>query len=88
MTMLSDTGLPSLICCIDGLLRSGIASVTMEARVSMNAGSVLSVGTRTKERIPAAAARAAYSRSISLTVPMCSYTKEMGTYRGRGRGRV
>jgi len=23
LTMLSETGLPSLICCIDGLLRSG-----------------------------------------------------------------
>ena len=56
--------------------------MTIEARVSMKAGSVPSVGTRTKERMPAAAASAAYSRSISLTVPMCSYTKEMGTWVG------
>ena len=54
------TGLPSLICCIDGRLRSGRASLTIEARVSMKAGSVESVGTRTKERMPLEAARAAY----------------------------
>ena len=45
-----------MICCIDGLLRSGMASVTIEARVSMKAGSVPRVGTRTKDRMPAASA--------------------------------
>mmetsp|Transcript_385 Transcript_385/g.599 ORF Transcript_385/g.599 Transcript_385/m.599 type:complete len:200 (+) Transcript_385:146-745(+) len=79
LTMLRETGLPSLICCMDGRARSGSASVTTVARASMKPGSVPSVGTRTKERIPTDAACAAASQSISLSVPMCSKTKEMGT---------
>ena len=43
----------ALICCIDGRERSGSASTTTDASVSMNDGSVPSVGTRTKVVIPA-----------------------------------
>ena len=79
MTIESETGFPSLICCIDGRERSGSASTTTDASVSMNDGSVPSVGTRTKVVIPACLAVEAYSRSISFSVPMCSKTNEIGT---------
>mmetsp|Transcript_49574 Transcript_49574/g.160290 ORF Transcript_49574/g.160290 Transcript_49574/m.160290 type:complete len:229 (+) Transcript_49574:397-1083(+) len=65
--------------CIDGWLRSGSASWTTLASASMKSGSVPSVSTRAKEVMPACSATAASSRSISLSVPMCSNTNENGT---------
>ena len=73
-----------MICCIDGRERSGSASTTTDASVSMKDGSVPSVGTRTNVVIPACLAVEAYSRSISFSVPMCSKTNEIGTRQSAG----